>query len=201
MIKRLVLFVLLAISWASIGTSTALASPWYEGEWKHDAGGIGLAVRFGSNGNGVLNFYKNGSLIGGGNIKWKKRGSLIIATRNGVDVNFKLDERRKIVQTADGTPMKRIEDAKPAKSGGCEEACWANNASNNDLKKKYGRTTAPSSLAWGMRFAEGAGQRAYAACSRPHGLKAITDPVIAARCNKAASSACVTACVASGKSR
>lgn len=201
MVKHALRIIVFAIAWAGIGTSTALADAWYETEWKHEMGEVALAVRFGSNGGGVLNMYKNGNQIGGGTIKWRKSGNTLIASRNGVDIKFQLDERRKIVRTADGTAMKRIEKSKPSKSGGCEEACWANNASIKDLKKRYGTRTAPSSVAWAKRFAEGAGQRAYTACSRPHGLAAITDPVIAARCNKAAFKGCVTACVASGKSR
>jgi hypothetical protein len=201
MLRHLVLIVLLVFVASGIGSSSALAAPWYEGEWKHDMENTSLAVRFGSNGAGVLHMYKNGNQVGGGPMKWRKSGQDIIVTRNGVDIKFQLDERRKVVRTADGSAMKRIEQAKPTAGGGCEEACWANNASNNDLKKRYGTSAVPSRLAWGQRFTDGAGQRAYQSCSQPHGLKAITDPVIAARCNKAAFDGCVKACVDSGRSR
>ncbi len=201
MLRHLLLLLFVTIAGSFIGSSTALAGPWYEGEWKHDMGSTSLAVRFGSSGGGVLHMYKNGNQIGGGTIKWRKSGQTIIATRNGVDMTFQLDERQKVVRTADGTAMTRIAKVAPTKSGGCEEACWANNASINDLKQRYGTRTSPSHLAWGKRFADGAGQRAFQTCSQPYGLRAITDPVIAARCNKAAFSACVTACVASGRSR
>jgi hypothetical protein len=193
--------VLVVLMWSGVAVGTAQADPWYEGEWKHEMGEVSLAVRFGVRGKGVLHMYKNGNNIGGGAITWKKAGRTLIASRNGVDMTFKLDERRKIVQTADGTPMTRIEGDKPAKKGGCDEACWANNASINDLKERYGSKTTPSRFSWAKSFAEGAGQRAFSACVKPHGFKGITDPIISARCTKTSQAACIKACTASGRSR
>jgi|GEM_PF-6363571 len=114
MFRRFVLVLLLAvpgylISAAAVPTEAVAASPWYMGTWKHSpTPGMSLVVTFRANGVGSLNIYKGTTNMGGGATKYKKAGSTLIVTRNGVDVKFPLDEGRKVVKTADGSRMTKV---------------------------------------------------------------------------------------------
>ena len=177
-------------------------APWYQGEWKTEAAqGVFLAVRFGVKNRGVLNLYKGNKLVGGGNITYRKSANTLIATRNGVDVKFTLNQKKKRVHTADGKAMTRIELVAPKGKGGCEEACWACNGSPKALKKAYGVSTTPKRFKWADEFMLGAGDKAFQSCIKPHGLKGLMDPIIGFTCSKKALEACEKACVSSGKSK
>jgi hypothetical protein len=183
------------------GVAHAADTPWWQDEWKTPpADGAYIVLRLGVNQRGVLNLYQGETKSGGGPITYTLRGDSVLVTRNGVTVTFALDHATKIVKTADGSPMARLK-ATAGATGGCEEACWANNASTNDLQKRYGTAEAPASLSFGRSHTEAAGQAAYNRCMEPHGLAGFTDPVIGERCNQRSSDACIESCTAAGHPR
>ena len=188
---------LLGTGGPSLLTATAYAAEdaaWYVGEWKTEPeNGMSIAIRFGANGKGVFGIYENGNPVQSVNIVYTRAGDQLVVTRNGVEMKFPLDDTTQTVKTGGGVPMARLSVTPPA-NGECEEACWAAGDSENDRKKKYGSGGVPSRFQYAVPLAEGPGYAAYQSCAKPHGMKAITDPVIAARCEEAAQKGCVAAC-------
>ena len=183
------------------GVAHAADAPWWQDEWKTSpTDGLYIVLRLGVNQRGVLNIYQGETKAGGGAITYTLQGDSVLVTRNGETATFALDHATKTVKTADGSPMTRLKAAAGA-TGGCEEACWANNASTNDLRKRYGTTEAPASLSFGESHAEDAGQAAFNRCMEPHGMAGFTDPVIGEQCNQQSSEACVASCAAAGHPR
>ena len=114
MIRKIFLCLLLAapsivVTSAAFSNEAVAAAPWYLGKWKSTpTPGIDIVLELKPDGNGSMTIQKNGNMMGGGKMKYKKKDSQLIVTRNGVDAKFGLDEKRKIVKTADGKDMKRV---------------------------------------------------------------------------------------------
>ncbi|MEC7946869.1 MAG: hypothetical protein VX265_04830 [Myxococcota bacterium] len=178
-------------------SSPALAvSPgaWYVGEWKTaPQDGLSIAVRFGANGKGMFGIYQDGKPVQSFNIVYTRAGDHLVFSRNGVEMKFLLDETAGVIKTGGGVAMARV-SAAPAAAGGCEEACWAANASQKALQDKYGTSSIPVRFQHAVALMEGPGYAAYQACAKPHGMKALTDPIIGEQCDAAATGACVAAC-------
>ena len=170
------------------------AKKWYVGEWKtKPENGQQIGVRFGSNGKGVLSIHQNSKPISLVNIKWKKVGNQLIATRNGVDMKFKLKRKSKTILTGGGVKMVSTR-YRPLRKKGCAEACWAVNAGEKNLKDYYGRSTVPKRFRYAQKFYDNQGAAALKKCSAPHGFKAFTDPLISDRCRIVSDKACIAAC-------
>ena len=182
------------ITSTAYATSDSHENAWYVGEWKtKPEDGMSIAVRFGANGKGVFGIYKNDEPIQTVNIVYSRTGDRLVFSRNDVEVQFFLDEASKTVKTGGGVPMTKISSDSGA-SGGCEEACWACNAGDKDLKAKYGSAEIPSQFRYAIPFAENQGYQAYQSCAQPYGMKAFTDPIISEKCSQKGHQACVEAC-------
>jgi formylglycine-generating enzyme required for sulfatase activity len=81
--------------------------PWFVGGWMRASGGVCIALELGPDGVGKIGIGKGGSCSATLPLRYRTSGTSIVATRNGVDVMFTLDERGSRVLTADGSPMER----------------------------------------------------------------------------------------------
>ena len=183
-----------------LGLALASASEqWYVGEWKADIGeGLTVATRFGSNGKGIFGVYKESEIVQKVNIEWRREGNDIVFSRNGVDVKFPLNEAQQAVYLSGGQKMEKMV-YRPIAKGGCEEACFAVNASEKDLLSVYGVAQVPAQFQYAQPFSENQGYSASSQCFKPYGLMGMTDPIIGERCRTKGDEACIQACKASQK--
>ena len=75
----------------------------------------------------------------------------------------------------------------------CKEACWAQSASDRQLKNKYGKAQIPPKLRFADRFYK-KGERAYMQCMKPNGPMAVLNKSISSKCSAKANKVCEKAC-------
>ena len=76
----------------------------------------------------------------------------------------------------------------------CKEACWAQSASDRQLKNKYGQTQIPKKFRFADRYYK-QGERVYMQCMKPHGPMAVLNKSISGRCSAKANKVCEKACL------
>lgn len=75
----------------------------------------------------------------------------------------------------------------------CKEACWAQSASDRQLRNKYGRAQIPKKFRFADRYYK-KGERVYMQCMKPHGPMAVLNKSISGRCSAKANKVCEKAC-------
>lgn len=75
----------------------------------------------------------------------------------------------------------------------CKEACWAQSASDRQLRNKYGKAQIPRKFRFADRFYK-KGERVYMQCMKPHGPMAVLNKSISSRCSAKANKVCEKAC-------
>lgn len=77
----------------------------------------------------------------------------------------------------------------------CKEACWAQSASDRELRGKYGSAKIPARFKFADRFYR-KGEAVYMSCMRPHGPMGVMNKAISRRCTEKSNRVCTEACKA-----
>ena len=77
----------------------------------------------------------------------------------------------------------------------CKEACWAQSASDRELREKYGSAKIPARFKFADRFYR-KGEAVYMSCMRPHGPMGVMNKAISRRCTEKSNRVCTEACKA-----
>lgn len=75
----------------------------------------------------------------------------------------------------------------------CKEACWAQSASDADLRAKYGSAKIPARFRFADRFYK-QGEQVYMSCMKPHGPMAVLNKAISGKCSQKGNQVCTEAC-------
>ena len=75
----------------------------------------------------------------------------------------------------------------------CKEACWAQSASDKDLRAKYGSAKIPARFRFADRFYK-QGEQVYMSCMKPHGPMAVLNKAISGKCSQKGNQVCTEAC-------